>query len=60
MKDSNNIFDKSETQGKMFPIGLQQKLGSSVQGGRALRVAYALPPAWWAHHAGLRLFADLV
>ena len=44
MKDSNKIFDKSETQGKMFPIGLLQKLGSSVQGGRALRVAYAVCP----------------
>ena len=62
MEDSNKIFDKSETQGKMFTIGLQQKLGSSVQGGRALRVAYAVCPRPGGHiMAGSeRLFADLV
>ena len=62
MKDSNKIFDKSETQGKMFPIGLLQKLGTSVQGGRALRVAYAVCPRPGGHimPGSERLFADLV
>ena len=56
MEDSNKIFDKSETQGKMFPIG------SSVQGGRALRVAYAVCPRPGGHimPGSDRLFADLV